>query len=63
LHPIQYIRTLQPWANFKADVANTYNAQTWNQTIIATKLTGNLLAGQSMKSAFSYVTSAVYKAD
>lgn len=45
LHGIQYVGALQPWANFKAEVANTYNAQTWNQQIIASKLTGNLLAG------------------
>ncbi|RHZ61491.1 hypothetical protein CDV55_104809 [Aspergillus turcosus] len=44
LHRIQYVGALQPWANFMADVANTYNAQTWNQQIIASKLTGNLLA-------------------
>ncbi|RHZ50644.1 hypothetical protein CDV55_102280 [Aspergillus turcosus] len=28
LHQIQYMGALQPWANFKAEVANTYNAQT-----------------------------------
>lgn len=45
LHPIQFVGTLQPWASFKADVVNTYNSQAWNPRTIASKLTGNLLAG------------------
>ncbi|KOS37814.1 hypothetical protein ACN38_g11385 [Penicillium nordicum] len=28
LHRIHFVGPLQPWANFEADVANTYNGQT-----------------------------------
>lgn len=45
LHRIQFVGALQPWAKFKAEVANTYNGQTWNPRAIASKLTGNFLAG------------------
>lgn len=45
LHPIKFVGTLQPWAGFNTDVVNTYNSQAWNPRTIASKLTGNLLAG------------------
>lgn len=45
LHPIKFIGAVQPWANFEAEVANTYNGQAWNPRTIASKLTGNFLAG------------------
>ncbi|OJJ45690.1 hypothetical protein ASPZODRAFT_69121 [Penicilliopsis zonata CBS 506.65] len=45
LYQIHFVGILQPWANFEAEVANTYNGQTWNLQAIASKLTGNFLAG------------------
>ncbi|KAJ5521466.1 hypothetical protein N7527_005581 [Penicillium freii] len=45
LHQIHFVGALQPWANFKADVANTYNGQTWSPRALASSLTGNSLTG------------------
>ncbi|KAJ5202292.1 hypothetical protein N7449_004371 [Penicillium cf. viridicatum] len=45
LHQIHFIGALQPWANFEADVANTYNGQTWSPRALASSLTGNSLTG------------------
>ncbi|KAJ5431532.1 Alkaline phosphatase-like alpha/beta/alpha [Penicillium cf. griseofulvum] len=45
LHQIYFVGALQPWANFEADVANTYNSQAWSPRALASSLTSNSLAG------------------
>lgn len=45
LHRIKFVGDLGQWTNFKTEVANTYNSQTWNPREIASRLTANFLAG------------------
>lgn len=45
LHRIKFVGALGQWTNFKTEVANTYNSQTWNPREIASRLTANFLAG------------------
>ncbi|OOQ89244.1 hypothetical protein PEBR_17002 [Penicillium brasilianum] len=45
LHPILFLGSLQPWANFEADVANTYNGQFWSPRALASSLMGNSITG------------------
>ncbi|KAJ9481528.1 hypothetical protein VN97_g11947 [Penicillium thymicola] len=45
LHRVKFVGALCPWANFSAEVVNTYNGQTWNPRPITSKLTGNFFAG------------------
>lgn len=43
LHRIHFVGALQPWANFKTEVAGTYNNRNWNGRVIASRLSGNFL--------------------
>lgn len=45
LRPIKFVGALQPWANFKAEIVGTYNSQSWNPQVLASKLVGNSLTG------------------
>ncbi|KAJ9293069.1 hypothetical protein DTO271G3_8204 [Paecilomyces variotii] len=45
LHPVHFVGVLQPWANFKSDVMNTFNAQTWSLQHVDSRITGPAAAG------------------
>jgi hypothetical protein len=40
LHRIDFVGKLEPWPNFKAEVANTIFSQIWSPRVTQTKLTG-----------------------
>ncbi|KAJ5176615.1 uncharacterized protein N7482_002492 [Penicillium canariense] len=45
LHPIDFVGNLQLWPNFRAEVLQTFNTQTWSATIIKTKVAGPAALG------------------